>query len=75
MPTYTLRNKITGEEDDVICTYDELQELLESGVCERVFKPNPFITMTGGTLSKTSSAYRDNLKRIKSEHPGSPIKT
>ena len=30
MPTYTLRNKSTQKTHDVICKYDELQEILKS---------------------------------------------
>jgi len=42
---------------------------------EQVLGTPSFITMHGGTLSRTSSDYRDNLERIKKDHPGSTIKS
>ena len=74
MPTYTLRNKKTGETWDVLCSYDKMQEQLSDDV-EHVLGTPGFISMKGGTLSRTSSDFRDNLNRIKKQHPGSTIKT
>jgi hypothetical protein len=74
MPTYTLRNKKTGETWEVLCPWEEMKKKLSDDV-EQVLGTPSFITMHGGTLSKTSSDYRDNLKRIKKDHPGSTIKT
>tara|TARA_Y100000592_G_C5330416_1_gene249222 strand:+ start:156 stop:383 length:228 start_codon:yes stop_codon:yes gene_type:complete len=73
MPVYTLKNKTTGEEADVNCTYDELQELLESGVCERVWKPNQFITQHGSTFSRCDTDFKSHLKSIKKKYPGSSV--
>ena len=74
MPTYTLRNKKTGKTWDVLCSYDEMQKQLSEDVEHILAAPN-FVTMVGGTLSRTPSDFRDNLKRIKKQHPGSTIKT
>ena len=74
MPTYTLRNKKTGETWDVLCSYDKMQEQLSDDV-EHVLGTPGVISMKGGTLSRTSSDFRDNLNRIKKQHPGSTIKT
>ncbi len=74
MPTYTLRSKKTGKTWEVFCPHEEMIEKLSDDV-ERVLSTASFITMAGGTLSRTPSDYRDNLKRIKKGHPGSTIKT
>ena len=74
MPTYTLRNKKTGETWEVLCSYDKMQEQLSDDVEHVLGTPN-FVSMVGGTLSRTSTDFRDKLKQIKKHHPGSTIKT
>ena len=74
MPTYTLRSKKTGETWEVLCPHEKMKEKLSDDI-ERVLSAASFITMPGGTLSRTSSDYRENLKRIKKNHPGSTVKT
>ena len=53
----------------------ELQEICDEYGLEKVMKPVGFITQSGGTLSRTSTDFRNNLERIKKNHPGSTIKT
>ena len=74
VPTYTLRNKKTGETWEVLCSYDNMQKQLSDEVEHVLGTPN-FVTMVGGTLSRTSTDFRDKLKQIKKNHPGSTIKT
>ena len=66
MPTYDIRNKETGEEKEVIMSYDAVKALINAGEWEQVHKsPATLITQTDGTLSKTSGDWRDLLKKIK----------
>lgn len=75
MPTYTLRNKKTGETWDVLCSYDEMQSQLNDNV-ESVIGTPSFITMHGGTLRKAGSEWRDVLGKIKKgAGKGNTIKT
>jgi hypothetical protein len=65
MPTYDIRNKETGEEKEVIMSYDALTVLLEQG-WEQVHKSaGSIISGTDGVLSKTSGDWRDLLKKVK----------
>lgn len=66
MPAYTIENKESGEEYDVVCTWDQLQEILakDSNLKQKVCAPR-IVSHTGMMLSKTSSDWRDVLKKIK----------
>ena len=77
MPTYTVRklDDPNKTEWDINCSYEELQQICDEYGLEKVLKPVGFITMHGGTLSRTPGDFRDNLKRIKKDHPGSTVKT
>lgn len=66
MPTYDIRNKYTGEEKEVFCSYSKLQEYV-SGDWIQIHKDinqNSIVTEVGGTLRKTSGDWKDLLKRI-----------
>ena len=74
MPTYTLRRKSTDEHWNVIVSYDELQEMLKDEDVERVLSTAAFVTMVGGTLSRTSSDFKDHLKKIDKANPRNNMK-
>jgi len=65
MPSYTFRNKETGEVTDEFCSLAERQEKLDSGKYEQIIGRPKIISMRGDAISKTSGDYRDLLKRIK----------
>ena len=65
MPTYTMKNVETGEIQDMILTLAEREELLNSGAYVQQLATPGFVSMAGGTLSKTSTDWRDLLKKIK----------
>jgi len=66
MPTYTFRNKETGEVIEEFCSIAQRQEKLDSGKYEQIINAKPdIISMRGDAISKTSGDYRDLLKRIK----------
>lgn len=65
MPTYTMKNVETGEIEEMVLTLSEREDLLNTGrYVQQLSTPN-FVSMTGGTLSKTSSDWKDLLKTIK----------
>jgi len=65
MPSYTFKNKETGEVTDEFCSLAERQEKLDSGKYEQIIGRPKIISMRGDAISKTSGDYRDLLKRIK----------
>lgn len=65
MPVYTLKDVKTQAEWEVRCSYDELQTILdEMPDVTQVLKFPAMITQAGSTLGKTSSDWKDHLKRI-----------
>lgn len=66
MPTYDLRNTETGEEKEVICSYDSMKEMTESGEWEQFHKGTAnLVTHVNGTLSTTSEGWKDVLRQTK----------
>lgn len=66
MPTYTIRNKVTKEEKDVILSFSQREELLERGEWEQIHKScASLVTQVGGTLSKAGNGWKDVLETIK----------
>lgn len=77
MPTYTLENKDTGEQKDVLMSYDELQQhLIDNLDWFRVIKAPALVTQTGNTINRTSDDWKDLMKNIKKgSGKGNTIKT
>lgn len=67
MPTYTMKNVETGQIEEMILSLTERQQLLDTGVYTQELSTPNFVSMTGGTLSKTSSDWKDLLKKIKKQ--------
>lgn len=65
MPTYTMINKETGEEQDMILTFAERDQLLAEGQYTQKLNTPKIVTHVGGTLKQTSDGYKDLLKNIK----------
>ena len=65
MPTYNMRNKSTNEVQTMILTLSEREEMLASGEWTQELSTPGFVSMNGGTLSKTSGDWKDLLKTIK----------
>jgi hypothetical protein len=60
-----MKNVETGEIEEMVLTLSEREDLLNTGrYVQQLSTPN-FVSMTGGTLSKTSSDWKDLLKTIK----------
>ncbi len=66
MPTYDLRNTETGEEKEVICSYDSMKEMCETGEWEQFHTTTAhLVTHVNGTLSTTSEGWKDVLRQTK----------
>lgn len=66
MPRYTIIDTRDNTEWEIQCSWDELQTVLSenSNLKQGLSTPN-FVTQTGNTISKTSTDWRDLLKKVK----------
>ena len=77
MPTYTLRDIKTNKVWDVICTWDELQNILDEmpDVIKELSTPK-IVTGVGSLHSKVPDGFKDKLNQIKKgSGQGNTIKT
>ena len=65
MPRYTIKPLDEGDEYEIQCSSDELQDYLTKHNCIIVLKFPGIVTGQGSLLSKTDNGWKDNLKRIK----------
>ncbi len=77
MPTYTLKNKVTGKifETDII-KYSTLEQMLGSDHNLELIPTAPkIISGVGSVIGRhTDDGWKDTLKQIKKNNPGSNIK-
>jgi len=66
MPRYTIIDISDDTEWEIQCSWDKLQIVLSenSNLKQGLSTPN-FVTQTGNTISKTSTDWRDLLKKVK----------
>ena len=76
MPTYTFRNKETGETYTDIMTYDQKLKFLENNpVAESVIvAPNIVRDANYGNLNHTPE-FREVLQKVKQAHPKTTVDT
>jgi hypothetical protein len=68
MPTYTIKDVKENQEWEVICSWNELQEILDTSPNLKQGLATPVsVSMTGNTVSRTSGDWRDYLKKVKKE--------
>lgn len=60
-----MKNNETGEVEEMILSLSEREELLKTGKYTQMLSTPGFVSMTGGTLSRTSGDWKDLLKTIK----------
>jgi len=65
MPTYTMIDKETGKEQDMVLTFAERDNLLAEGRFTQKLNAPKIVSHVGGTLKQTSDGYKDLLKKIK----------
>ena len=75
MPTYDMKDP-EGVEHEVLCSIADMEKKKEEG-WTMIFKPakNNLIGHTGDIIGHTSQGWRDTLRRIKANSPGSDIDT
>jgi len=68
MPTYTFLNQENGIEYDIELKISELDEYKNNNPnCIQQLSTPAIVGANGGSLSKTSDAWKDRLKSIKSQ--------
>ena len=65
MPTYTMINKETGEERDMVLSFAERDELLAKGNHTQKLTAAKIVSGVGGTARLTSDGWKDKLREIK----------
>jgi len=77
MPTYTLRDIKTQNQWDVVCSYDELQTILdEMPDVVKVLSTPKIVTGVGSLHGKVPDGFKDKLNQIKKgSGKGNTIKT
>ena len=65
VPKYTVKPLDGGDEFDIDCKSDDLQEYLQRNGLVKVLKFPGVVSHQGSLLSKTDNGWKDNLKRIK----------
>ena len=65
MPTYTMINKETGKEQDMILSFAERDELLAKGKHTQKLNTPKIVSGVGGTARLTSDGWKDKLREIK----------
>lgn len=66
MPSYTLKDLKTLDTWDIICSWDELQTILnEMPNVQQVPSAPKIVSGVGGVHSRTSDGFKDLLKTIK----------
>ena len=66
MALYTITNDKTDETEDLFCTYEDLQNILEKRgePWRQVIGTPGFVTMTGNVVNKTSSDWKNLLQKM-----------
>ena len=66
MPSYTMKNKKTGEVKEMVLSFSERDVILESGEWEQMVSSPRLVGMVGDMKSRVPSGFNDVLSRIKS---------
>jgi hypothetical protein len=79
MPTYTMKNKETGEIKDMFLSISKMEELKEEGEWEQIIGSPKIVSGVGGhgaAISKAGTGWKDLLGRVKKgSGRGNTIKT
>jgi len=76
MPTYTLEDKETGEQHDVLMTWDDLQEYKKGNPhLKQVIVGGPAITSGVGSRTNLggSGGFNEMLSKVADAHPRSEL--
>jgi hypothetical protein len=73
MPTYTFRDKTTGEQWDEFLSFSGREQRLEDINIEQVPTAPAFISGVSGVTHKNDSGFNDMMSRIAAANPASPL--
>lgn len=74
MPNYSFLNKETNEEFEDFMSISAMTEFLENNPhIVRTIKNIEFVSGNGGVHTKTADGFKDILRTIKKNNPGSTI--
>jgi len=73
MPTYTFRDKTTGEEWDEFLSFSAREERLTDPNIEQVPCAPAFVSGISGVTHKNDSGFNDMMSRIAVANPNSPL--
>ena len=71
MPSYTMKDP-DGVEHDIICTISEMEQKKEEG-WRMVFMPSKIVSIRDTWRRHTDDGWKDVLRTIKSNNPGSDL--
>lgn len=66
MPTYTMINVETGEENEMFLSLSEREQLLSGGQYKQKLNTPKFISQHGTNVGKTDDGWKEVLSRVKS---------
>lgn len=73
MPTYTFRDKTTGDEWDEFLSFSGREERLKDPNIEQVPCAPAFVSGIAGKTHKNDSGFNDMMSRIATANPNSPL--
>ena len=71
MPSYTMKDP-DGVEQDIVCTISEMEQKKEEG-WRMVFMPSKIVSIRDTWRRHTDDGWKDVLRTIKSNNPGSDL--
>ena len=71
MPSYTIKDP-DGVEQDIVCTISEMEQKKEEG-WRMVFMPSKIVSIRDTWRRHTDDGWKDVLRTIKSNNPGSDL--
>lgn len=66
MPSYTMINKQTGEEQEMVLSLAEREELLATGEWTQKLSTAKFVSGTKSTLRMAGDGWKEVLSKVKS---------
>ena len=66
MPTYTMINKTTGEEREMVLSLADREQVLSEGEWSQQLSTPKSVTNVTGTLRQAGDGWKDVLSRVKS---------
>lgn len=66
MPSYTMKNKHTGDIKDMVLSFAERDQMLESGDWEQKVSTPRIVGIVGDMKSRVPDGFKDVLSRVKS---------